>query len=105
MTGTAPSTTPLSVMTCQYGRNASVSIWEGGAHIADATSASDARASAERTLMDYWNLGARPTIPVHPIFIAKQMGIKVWVAKLEDGVAGRVVNRPTGQPGNLPEVR
>jgi len=55
--------------------------------------------------MDYWNLGARPTIPVDPIFIAKQMGIKVSVAKLEDGVAGTLVNRTTGQPGNLPEVR
>jgi hypothetical protein len=105
ISGTAPSPTPLSVTTCQYGRNASVFIWEGGARMADATSAGDARAAAERMLMDYWNLGARLTIPVDPIFIAKQMGIKVWVAKLEDGVAGMVVNRITGQTGNLPEVR
>jgi Zn-dependent peptidase ImmA (M78 family) len=64
----------------------------------DPPSPSDAVAAAERTLEAHWNLGAQPTIPVDPIFIAKQMGLKVWVASLEDGVAGMLVKQPPSDP-------
>jgi Zn-dependent peptidase ImmA (M78 family) len=66
--------------------------------VTDASSARDAETAAEQTLVEYWNLGAQTTVPVDPIFIAQQMGIQVWVADLEDGVAGMLVNRPPSEP-------
>lgn len=64
----------------------------------------DAKAAAEQTLKDYWNLADQPTIPVDSIFIARRMGIKVWIVKREDDVAGILVKQSAKPEIYLSEV-
>lgn len=53
---------------------------------------------AEQVLQRYWNLGARPIVPVDPIFIARQMGIQVLETRLDAGVSGMLVKQHGSPP-------
>jgi Zn-dependent peptidase ImmA (M78 family) len=55
----------------------------------------DPEAEARQLLETAW--AGRP-VPVDPIEIARQLGIKVFTAGLEDGVAGMLVKRPARDP-------
>src|ERR1700722_9211261 len=58
----------------------------------------DSEADAKTLIGIAWNFGnPNPTVPVDPIFIARQLGLDVVEARLEDGVGGMLVNRP-GEP-------
>lgn len=61
-------------------------------------STGDPEEDARRMLERYWSLGAHAPIPVDPIFIARELGIGVYVAPLEQGVGGMLVNQPGKQP-------
>lgn len=55
---------------------------------------------AEQVLQRYWNLGTTTTVPVDPIFIARQMGIQVLETRLKAGVSGMLVK----QRGSAPTI-
>jgi hypothetical protein len=63
------------------------------------SSTGDFERDAEALLDRFWNYGeGSPAVPVDPIFIARQLGLEVLIAPLEDGVGGMLVNRPGSQP-------
>jgi hypothetical protein len=53
---------------------------------------------AEQVLQRYWNLGVTSTVPVDPIFIARQMGIQVLETRLDAGVSGMLVKQHGSPP-------
>jgi Zn-dependent peptidase ImmA (M78 family) len=55
----------------------------------------DAEREAQQLLSTVW---AHRPVPVDPIQIAQQLGIKVFTAGLEGGVAGMLVKRPGQDP-------
>lgn len=55
----------------------------------------DPEREAQQLLETVW---AGRTVPVDPIQIAQQLGIKVFTAGLEQGVAGMLVKRPGEDP-------
>lgn len=59
----------------------------------------NADVDAHAVLVEYWNFGSpTPSVPVDPIFIARQLGLVVVTARLDEGVGGMLVNRPGEQP-------
>ncbi len=58
----------------------------------------DAEKDSEAMLERYWSLGPHIPTPVDPIFIARELGLAVYVARLEPEVGGMLVNQPGKQP-------
>jgi len=56
-----------------------------------------AREDAERILGEYW---VPVSFPVDPFRIAEQMGIKVFLAKMSEGVSGTLIKR-SGEPAGI----
>ncbi|MBV9822578.1 MAG: ImmA/IrrE family metallo-endopeptidase [Actinobacteria bacterium] len=53
---------------------------------------------ADKVLQRYWNFGGITTLPVDPIFIARQMGIQVLETRLDSGVSGMLVKQHDAPP-------
>lgn len=67
--------------------------------VSAAQRAGDPAEAAQRLLAETWDLGTDETPrPIDPVYIAQQLGIKVYRSELEDGIAGLLVKRAGRDP-------